>query len=301
MQTGVRTDALPSAPRLPAEHGANEKLASGLQSSQTGANVWGRQTLTPQMRWGNDDMHARYYSPNLGRFLSVDPVGGKVGSSQSWNRYTYVTNNPINGTDPTGEVAWFGAAAGAAIDLGFQMIVEKKSIKEVNWVSVGVSAASGATGVGLSRVVAKNVAKSAALRVAANTAGSAVIGGAATTANTVGTNIVEGSQLTEGLTSKAIATGMATNAITGGLGAVADEGLSAGGRALSRVLDQQDLLDDVPFYAVGNRGDAMENAMTGLGNATGTAISNSGAAVEMVSSHSSPVERDQVPALVVCH
>ena len=45
-------------------------------------------------------MHARYYSPNLGRFLSVDPVGGKVGSSQSWNRYSYVTNNPLVFVDP---------------------------------------------------------------------------------------------------------------------------------------------------------------------------------------------------------
>jgi len=42
-----------------------------------------------------DFMHARYYSPNLGRLFSVDPLGGTVGSSQSWNRYSYVLNNPI--------------------------------------------------------------------------------------------------------------------------------------------------------------------------------------------------------------
>ena len=47
-------------------------------------------------------MHARYFSPNLGRFLSVDPVGGEVGSSQSWNRYSYVLNNPLMHTDPQG-------------------------------------------------------------------------------------------------------------------------------------------------------------------------------------------------------
>lgn len=49
-----------------------------------------------------DYMHARYYSPNLGRFVSVDPVGGLVGSSQSWNRYSYVMNNPIRLIDLDG-------------------------------------------------------------------------------------------------------------------------------------------------------------------------------------------------------
>jgi uncharacterized protein RhaS with RHS repeats len=51
-------------------------------------------------------MHARYYSPNLGRFLSVDPAGGSVGSSQSWNRYSYVLNNPLNLVDPDGEESY---------------------------------------------------------------------------------------------------------------------------------------------------------------------------------------------------
>ncbi|NOZ57197.1 MAG: hypothetical protein GXO73_10480, partial [Calditrichaeota bacterium] len=40
-----------------------------------------------------DYMHARYFNPHLGRFLSVDPIGGSIGSSQSWNRYSYVVGN----------------------------------------------------------------------------------------------------------------------------------------------------------------------------------------------------------------
>lgn len=51
---------------------------------------------------GLDYMHARYYSSGLGRFLSVDPVGGKVGSSQGWNRYAYVMNSPLLLVDPSG-------------------------------------------------------------------------------------------------------------------------------------------------------------------------------------------------------
>jgi RHS repeat-associated protein len=51
---------------------------------------------------GLDYMHARYYSSGLGRFLSVDPVGGEVGSSQSWNRYAYARGNPVIFLDPNG-------------------------------------------------------------------------------------------------------------------------------------------------------------------------------------------------------
>ena len=50
-----------------------------------------------------DYMHARYYNPNIARFLSVDPgrdVDPKV--PQAWNMYAYARNNPINLTDPDG-------------------------------------------------------------------------------------------------------------------------------------------------------------------------------------------------------
>lgn len=47
-------------------------------------------------------MLARYYGANLGRFLSVDPVGGKPPSPQSWNGYAYVENNPMIRFDPFG-------------------------------------------------------------------------------------------------------------------------------------------------------------------------------------------------------
>lgn len=51
-----------------------------------------------------DYMHARYYTPGLGRFLSVDPISSyDPKAPQSWNRYGYVLNNPMSGVDPTGE------------------------------------------------------------------------------------------------------------------------------------------------------------------------------------------------------
>ena len=51
---------------------------------------------------GLDYAFARYYNQRLGRFMSADPLGGDTGDPQSLNRYAYVRNNPINGTDPTG-------------------------------------------------------------------------------------------------------------------------------------------------------------------------------------------------------
>jgi RHS repeat-associated protein len=52
-----------------------------------------------------DYMHARLYLPVLGRFLSVDPLGGYATSPQSWNNYTYVLNRPISFSDPSGMCA----------------------------------------------------------------------------------------------------------------------------------------------------------------------------------------------------
>ncbi|MGB7489651.1 MAG: RHS repeat-associated core domain-containing protein, partial [Thermoanaerobaculia bacterium] len=49
-----------------------------------------------------DYMHARYYSPFLGRFGRVDPFRGSPTSPQSLNRYAYVLGNPINLMDPFG-------------------------------------------------------------------------------------------------------------------------------------------------------------------------------------------------------
>lgn len=48
------------------------------------------------------NMNGRVYDPQLGRFLSPDPHVQFVGNLQSYNRYSYVLNNPLRYTDPTG-------------------------------------------------------------------------------------------------------------------------------------------------------------------------------------------------------
>ncbi len=47
-------------------------------------------------------MNGRAYDYNLGRFLSVDPFVQDAGNSQAMNPYSYVLNNPLAFTDPSG-------------------------------------------------------------------------------------------------------------------------------------------------------------------------------------------------------
>jgi len=51
-----------------------------------------------------DYFGARYYSGAQGRFTSSDPLlnSGKPRDPQSWDRYSYVRNNPLARIDPTG-------------------------------------------------------------------------------------------------------------------------------------------------------------------------------------------------------
>ena len=52
---------------------------------------------------GLDYFGARYYGSNMGRFMSPDaPVDQHPSDPQSWNLYSYVRNNPLSNTDPTG-------------------------------------------------------------------------------------------------------------------------------------------------------------------------------------------------------
>jgi RHS repeat-associated protein len=51
-------------------------------------------------------MNGRIYDPRLGRFLQADPLIDGVTDTQGYNRYSYVHNNPLNATDPSGFSSW---------------------------------------------------------------------------------------------------------------------------------------------------------------------------------------------------
>jgi RHS repeat-associated protein len=55
---------------------------------------------------GLDNFTARYFGSSMGRFMSPDPDEesgiDNMGDPQMWNGYSYVGNNPLNRTDPSG-------------------------------------------------------------------------------------------------------------------------------------------------------------------------------------------------------
>jgi RHS repeat-associated protein len=95
-----------------------EELFAAARTAQFGyANGDGiRQQFTLKERdveTGLDYFGARYYASIQGRFTSVDPLmeSAEPMLPQSWNRYSYVLNNPLAYTDPTGEI-WVRSGGG---------------------------------------------------------------------------------------------------------------------------------------------------------------------------------------------
>jgi RHS repeat-associated protein len=52
-----------------------------------------------------DYANARFYSSSIARFMSADSAPSDATNPQSFNRYAYVGNNPLNATDPSGLVS----------------------------------------------------------------------------------------------------------------------------------------------------------------------------------------------------
>jgi RHS repeat-associated protein len=55
-----------------------------------------------QAQFGLYDYNARWYDPELRRFVQPDTLVPEPGNPQSLNRYAYGLNNPVRYTDPTG-------------------------------------------------------------------------------------------------------------------------------------------------------------------------------------------------------
>jgi len=88
----------------------------------------------------------RLYDPRLGRFIQADPLVEDANLANGLNRYSYVLNNPLSLTDPSGYLSWSEARPAVAIIINAVM---------QNWVGVygfaaqvALGAATGAIGGG---------------------------------------------------------------------------------------------------------------------------------------------------------
>jgi len=80
---------------------------------------------------GFDYLDARYYAPTTGRFIRLDTFPGYNLDPQSLHKYIYCHNNPVNGTDPSGNIfispaikrllAAFGVSKGLRVLIGIRV------------------------------------------------------------------------------------------------------------------------------------------------------------------------------------
>ena len=99
------------------------KLLNSNETTENPFRYIGRQGIWDD-RNGLCYIRARYYAPNLGRFITKDPMTGTDGDSQSLHRYVYALNNPIRFVDINGFFAWdtFGIGVLQYIGGNAQMI-----------------------------------------------------------------------------------------------------------------------------------------------------------------------------------
>jgi len=139
-------------------------------------------------------MKRRWYDPEIGRFMSVDPNDLQITHFNTYNRYMYANNNPYKYLDPDGRAsmeqwAWMG---GIPIDWGVAATIET----EAPYVAEGV-----VKGVGLGLAVSAGVAGAALLGPPAASAylgisELAVVGDASITAGAAVSELVASSLVT---------------------------------------------------------------------------------------------------------
>jgi RHS repeat-associated protein len=113
------TDGTPGSPTYGQVTAQQATYPYGESWYSTGAGAPDQFVFTSYQRdseSGNDYAMARYYIDRFGRFCSADPLMGDPGDPQSWNRYAYVRNDPINMTDPSGQ-SWLTTLLSVLIDI----------------------------------------------------------------------------------------------------------------------------------------------------------------------------------------
>ncbi|QOX79863.1 RHS repeat protein [Trichlorobacter lovleyi] len=74
---------------------------------------------------GLNYMRARYYKPEIARFMSLDAVWGDMDEPQSLNRFAYVQGDPMGKVDPSGMILkWLAGKIGGGIMWGSIQITQ---------------------------------------------------------------------------------------------------------------------------------------------------------------------------------
>ena len=217
-------------------------------------------------------MNARYYHPQLGRFVSPDSIVPEPANPQSHNRYAYAYNSPLNYTDPTGHCivpmicgAIIGAVGGAAISYGAQVVANISqngltvdALTNVSWAAVGGAAVAGAVGGATFGLLAAPVA-AGGLGLGASFSGTVLSGAAsgvaAGQAGQAAGNVLSGRDIAEGLGNPS---DVLLQAASGGL-------LAGAGYGINQLLSQRSTAQILQRLA--NEADA---AVPGTGPVAGT-------------------------------
>ena len=87
-------------------------------------------------------MRARYYSPELRRFINADIIAGEISNAVTLNRYAYANGNPVSNIDPFGLSAERGNATSGSnlwnkiINFGEDFLKMGGSILKSAWIIV---------------------------------------------------------------------------------------------------------------------------------------------------------------------
>ncbi|MBZ4396092.1 RHS repeat-associated core domain-containing protein [Myxococcus sp. AS-1-15] len=97
--------------RIKYEPFGGKRQAANLAQASTTSHTGARRGFTGHEQddeLGLINMRGRIYDPRMMKFLSVDPVIAEPGSAQAYNAYSYVLNNPLRYTDPSGFTPYGG-------------------------------------------------------------------------------------------------------------------------------------------------------------------------------------------------
>lgn len=125
------------------------------------------------------DMGGRIYDPMVGRFLSADPIVQAPENLQNLNRYSYVLNNPLSYTDPSGYFfkSLFKSVGKFIKRWGPTIVMTVAILTAQTWVAGVVSSSLASSLTAGAQTLATKLAGHVAGGIAANAVGVAIQGG----------------------------------------------------------------------------------------------------------------------------